>query len=178
MPHRRAKGISEDDAVREDIDHFPIKDPTTCLDMVRGHFQEKWGGADHQSNGFIDMLYNHEPRDITQKEICTAIEGCKKANRLDHLGLCPFALSLAFVVDPQGWAKLFNKIANEKQELTQVEIKGPAKAKKKGTIMPADARTLLPQPAIVQVWRNVLVGRIIDPIIWRELRLWDADRPS
>jgi hypothetical protein len=73
------------------------------------------------------------------------------------LGSVPAPWVWRFAVDPQGWAKLFDKIANDKQELTQVEIKGPVEAKKKGTIMPSDARTLLPQPAIMQVLRNVLL---------------------
>jgi hypothetical protein len=95
MPPQGAKG-SPKTSPCGDIRHIPVNDPASCLDLVEGRFQEKWGGADHQRNGLMDMLYNRESIVITQKEICTSIEDCKKANRLGHFGLCPFALGLAF----------------------------------------------------------------------------------
>jgi hypothetical protein len=73
-------------------------------------------------------------------------------------------LEWLFSVDPSGWTELYNKVANDKEVLTRIGINGPVKAKKRGTIKPSDTRTLLPQPAVMQVMHNIRLARIQTPL--------------
>jgi hypothetical protein len=109
-------------------------------------------------------LFNDLEISFSDTQTVLAVHACSKRDKLDHFGVCSQALCYAVISHSTAWARFFSKLASDHTWLQAITVKGQLKAKAPGPIAPENARSILPQPVLLQVLRNLLCGRIRAPL--------------
>jgi hypothetical protein len=135
-----------------------------CLQLSGDTFQAKEGGTEQERDEFMCTLFNDLEISFSDTQTVLAVHACSKRDKLDHFGVCSQALCYAVISHSTAWARFFSKLASDHTWLQAVTVEGKLEAKAPGPITPENARSILPQPVLLQVLRNLLCGRIRAPL--------------
>jgi len=122
---------------------------------VLQEYSDKWGVKDlSRRQEIADVLAQCEATgiDISPEDVSSAVDRMKRADKIDHYGVCPLGIHLFAQARPEVVCPFLTTTLATKSSMCSFSIQGRLYAKSRGAVPASKTRTILPLPSILAIF--------------------------